>query len=68
VIRRRAGRRRLNAIKSQPAQVQFIDDDIDHTNRVGLPDIIIQAFRQQDDLGSILALYETLHLRPPRMP
>src|SRR6516162_2931378 len=45
MIRRPARRRRLHPRKPQGAQVQVVDEDFDHPNRVLLTDIIFQAVR-----------------------
>jgi hypothetical protein len=38
-------RRRRHPGKSQGRKVQFVDEDLDHPNRVLLADIIFQAVR-----------------------
>src|SRR5450759_480365 len=65
VISRPTGRCRIDAFKTQLAQIKLIDEDIDHSNRIGLGNIVIEAFGQHDALRSVLALYETLHLCVP---
>jgi len=37
----------LDAFKTQFAEIQFIDEHIDHSNRVGISNIVIEACRQQ---------------------
>jgi len=45
MIGRPARRRRRHPRKSQGGKVQFVDEDLDHPNRVLLADIIFQAVR-----------------------
>src|SRR5262249_24928032 len=54
--------------KPQGGQVQFINEDLDHPNRVLLVDVILQAMRQQRRLHPIFAIDEPMHRRPPRSP
>jgi hypothetical protein len=49
-------------------QIQFINDGIDDADRVIFPDVVVQTFRQQYQLASVLALDKTLHPRPPGHP
>ena len=64
MIRGPAGRRRVDAIETQVAQLQRIDEYIDRSNRIALVDPIIQAFRQQRRLLAIHPLNETPHHFP----
>src|SRR6266853_1943373 len=66
MVRRTAGRRRINAIKSEVAQFQRIHEHIDRANRIALVDPIIEAFRQQRRLLAIRPLNETPHHFPRR--
>jgi len=52
-----AGLRALN----EGDQVQFVDKDLDHPNRVLLVDVILKAMRQQRLLHPIFALDESMH-------
>jgi hypothetical protein len=45
VIGRPARRRWINTFKPQSAKIQFIDEDIDHANRIGVGNIVIKALR-----------------------
>lgn len=65
VISRPARCQGFNALKAQLAKLEFIDKDIDYSNRIGLGNIIIEAFWQQSSLSSAFASYETLHLNVP---
>ncbi|MOA00449.1 hypothetical protein D3C78_1198110 [compost metagenome] len=60
-----AGFRRDDTLETQPAEVEFIDEHIDHPHRVGVRHVIIQALGQQRALTSTLSLDETLHGQPP---
>lgn len=48
-----AGRRRVDTCKANLGQIQRIDKDVDHPNRIALVDEIIQAFGQQGRLPPI---------------
>lgn len=45
MIGRPARRRRIDAFKSKFAKIQFINKDIDYSNRVGVGDVVVQALR-----------------------
>jgi len=64
MIRRPAGRCRIDAIEPEIAEFQRIDEHIDRAYRIALVDPIIKAFRQQRRLLAIRPLNETLH-HPP---
>jgi hypothetical protein len=66
MVRRSAGRCRINAIEPEGAQFQRIHEHIDRANRIALVDPIIEAFRQQRRLLAIRPLNETLHHFPRR--
>ena len=62
MVRRPAGRRGLAPSKPSSAQIELVDEDVDHPNRVVLGDVVVQALGQQRDLASVLALDESLHV------
>ena len=64
MVRRPAGRCRIDAIEPEVAEFQRIDEHIDRANRIALADPIIKAFRQQCRLLTIRPLNKTLH-HPP---
>src|SRR4029453_8176743 len=64
MIRRPAGRCRIDAIEPEAAEFQCIDEHIDRAYRIALGDPIIKAFRQQRVLLAIRPLNKTLH-QPP---
>src|ERR1035437_2934850 len=66
MVRRPAGRWRIDAIEPEVAEFQRIDEHIDRANRIALADPIIEAFRQQRRLLAIRPLNETLDTFPPR--
>ena len=66
MVRRPAGRCRINAIEPEVAEFQRIHEYIDRANRIALVDPIIEAFRQQRSLLAISSLNETLHHFPRR--
>jgi len=45
MIARPARRRRRHPRKAQGGKVQFVDEDLDHPNRVLLADVILKAMR-----------------------
>ena len=53
MIRRPAGRCRIDAIEPEVAKFQRIDEHIDRAYRIALVDPIIKAFRQQRRLLAI---------------
>ena len=65
MIGRPAIRRTHGSLKAKTDEVQFIDKDVDHTNRAVIADPIFQLFGKQRDLIPIHALDKTLHLILP---
>ena len=39
-----AGGRWIDACQSQLAEIQCIDEDIDHPNRIGIRNLVVEAF------------------------
>ena len=66
MVRRPAGRCRIDPFKAEIAQIQCLNEHIDRTNRIALVDPIIEAFRQQRGLLAIRPLNETPHRFPRR--
>src|SRR6478672_2525403 len=64
MIRRPAGRCRIDAIEPEVAKFQRIDEHIHRAYRIALVDPIIKAFRQQRRLLAIRPLNKTLHQSP----
>jgi len=62
VIGRSTRRGRIDALKAQLAKIEFIDEGLDHSNRIGLGNIVVKKARQKDALSSVYPLNETLHL------
>lgn len=52
---------RIDTCEIERAQVEFIDEDIDHTHWVFIGDVVVQALRQQCNLRSSLTFDESLH-------
>ncbi|MNH20670.1 hypothetical protein D3C79_804490 [compost metagenome] len=52
---------RIDACETEHAQVEFIDEDIDHSHWVFIGDVVVQALRQQCDLRPSLTFDEPLH-------
>ena len=61
VIRRPAGRFGGDPIEPKPGQIEFLDKDVDHPNRIILADPVFQALRKQRALPAIRALNKALH-------
>ena len=52
--------------KTQFDQVEFVDEDIDYTHRVGIGHVIVEAFGEQCTLAPMFTLDEALHGRSLR--
>src|SRR2546421_2445848 len=48
-------------------QIQLVDEDVDHANRIILANPIFQAFRKERALSAVRAFNEALHQTPPRI-
>src|SRR3979409_1125954 len=59
-----AGYLGIDPAEPKLGQIQFIDKDIDHPNRIVLANPVFQAFRKQRALPTIRALNEAPHLIP----
>lgn len=59
---RPAGASGPNTIEAEVLEVQLFDKGIRHTDRVVLRYEVVEALRQQGDLGSVLPLDESLHV------
>src|SRR5713226_10708671 len=68
MIGRPSRRRRGHPGKPQGGKIQFVDEDLDHPNRVLLADIIFQAVRKQRPLRPLFAIDEPMHLQTPEAP
>src|SRR5258708_6483950 len=64
MIGRPPGRLRIDPNEPKISQIEPADKNVNDTNRIVLVDPILQAFRKQRALSSILALNEALHLIP----
>ena len=67
MIRRPASRLGINPVKSQLGQVEFLNKNVDHPNRIVLANPVFQAFRKQRALPAIGALNEAPHPIPPQI-
>ena len=67
MIRGPAGYLRLDALEPELAQIERIDERIDHANRIALVDPVIEAFGQQRRLPTIRPNHEALHQSPPQI-
>ncbi|MNC33797.1 hypothetical protein D3C75_822050 [compost metagenome] len=55
---------RINTFKPKCTQVEFIDENVDHSHWIFFGYVIVQALRQQRDLRPSLTFNESLHDRP----
>ena len=68
MVRRTARCRPIDTFKSECRKIELVNKDLNHTDRVVLGDVVIQAFRQQRDLRSVLTLDESLHAPATKKP
>ncbi len=61
------GRCRLDTIEPETAEIERIDEGVDHANRVLLVDPVVEALRQKRRLSPICSLDEPLHDHPRRI-
>ncbi|GJD71681.1 hypothetical protein MMMDOFMJ_4644 [Methylobacterium gnaphalii] len=61
-------RRRSRAFKAECREVQFIDEDVDHPDRVLRANIVVDAVRQKQRLAPLATFDETAHSTPPALP
>lgn len=55
---------RINTFKSKCPQVEFIDENVDHSDWIFFGYVIVQALRQQSYLRPDLTFNKSLHDRP----
>jgi hypothetical protein len=65
MVARPPRRLRRDAFEAQALQVQLVDKDVDHPDRVLLGYVILKIFREQRALTPVRTLDEALH-RDPR--
>src|SRR6266404_230046 len=65
MVRGPAGDLGIDPAKPKLGQIEFIDEDVDHPNRVILANPVFQAFGKQRALSAIHALNEAPHPIPP---
>src|SRR6185436_17161283 len=66
MIRRTAGCLGIDPVEPKLGQIEFVDKDVNHPNRIVLADPVFQAFRKQRVLTAIRALNEASHPIPPQ--
>jgi hypothetical protein len=59
MVTRPSRRRSCSTIKRQCSQIAFVNNYIDDPNRIVFADVVIETFRQQRDLASVLAFNES---------
>jgi hypothetical protein len=52
-------------LKSEPGQIELINEQIDHTHKVIFPDPLVQTLRKQRRLIPADTFDETCHPNPP---
>jgi hypothetical protein len=67
MIRRPAGYLGIDPVEPKLGQIELIDKDVDHPNRIVLADPVFQAFRKQRDLTAIRPLNEAPHPIPRKL-
>src|SRR5208283_2423799 len=67
MIRRPTGRFGIDPAKAKLAQIELLDKDVNHPNRIVLADPVFQAFRKQRALPAIRARNKALHPTPPQI-
>ena len=65
MVRRPTRLSRLDASKSQSAQLELIDEYIDDSNWIVCANVVLKTFGKQSDLLAVLAFNESLHTTPP---
>ena len=63
-----ARRFRNGALKPQPFQVEFVNEDIDDADRIVFSHVIVEEFGEQNALRSVFALDKALHQEPRLNP
>jgi hypothetical protein len=68
MIRGPVGCLRIDPAKLKFGQIKFLDENIDHANRIVRTDPIFQVLRKRRTLPTIRPLNEALHSVPPQIP
>ena len=55
-------RTRFNPTKSQLAELELVDEQVNHPYRVVFSDVIVEPFGKHHTLGTILTLNESFHI------
>ena len=58
-------RRRLNALEAERSKVEFINEGIDHANRVVVGYVVFEAGGQHRLLAAILSFHKSAHASLP---
>ncbi len=61
MIGRPARRRRRHSVEAQTPQIQLVDEDVDHPDRIILGHIVVETFGKQRLLPAIGTLNEAAH-------
>ena len=64
MISRPSRRFRRNTGKAHSRQCEFVDENVDDTDRIIVPHIIFQTVREQCRLPPVFALNETIYSAP----
>jgi hypothetical protein len=52
---------RYDTVKTQLDQVEFINENVNYTHRIGIADVVVKALGKQGALAAMFALDEALH-------
>jgi hypothetical protein len=52
---------RYDTVKTQLDQVEFIDENVSYTHRIGIADVVVKALGKLGALAAMFALDEALH-------
>jgi hypothetical protein len=55
-----------DSFKTQLKQVEFVDKDVDYAHRIGIANLVAEAFGKQGALASMFTLDKALHERSLR--
>jgi len=48
-------------LKTQIDQVEFVDEDVDYADRIGIADVVVEALGKLGTLASMFTLDKALH-------
>jgi len=57
---------RNSTVKTQGNQIEFVDKNVDYAHRIGIADVVVEAFGKKGALASMFTLNKALHGRSLR--